>query len=91
MTFVLDVVDLPPNVIDNRPSRLLRPLVQGLDEWTPMPLRKALEEPEKQIILAALEANDWNRQQTADQLEINRTTLYKKIKQYGLESYGRTG
>ncbi|MCH7848920.1 MAG: hypothetical protein IIB53_11210 [Planctomycetes bacterium] len=35
-------------------------------------------------------ANDWNRQKTADQLEVNRTTLYKKIKQYDLEQYGRT-
>ena len=50
-----------------------------------------LEEPEKQIILASLEANAWNRQKTADQLEINRTTLYKKIKQYGLEEYGAAG
>ena len=41
--------------------------------------------PERAFILAALRANDWNRQQTADVLEINRTTLYKKIKQYGLE------
>ena len=56
----------------------------------PMPLREALQEPEKQIILAALEANNWNRQQTAEQLDINRTTLYKKIKQYDLEEYGRT-
>jgi len=60
------------------------------DPASPMPLSKALEEPEKQIILAALEANDWNRQQTASQLGINRTTLYKKIKQYGLEELGRT-
>jgi len=63
----------------------------GAEPWTPRPLREALEEPEKQIILAALEANDWNRQQTAEQLDINRTTLYKKIKQYDLERYGRTG
>jgi DNA-binding NtrC family response regulator len=54
-------------------------------------LQKALEEPEKQIILAALEANNWNRQKTAEVLDINRTTLYKKIKQYDLEQYGRTG
>ena len=57
-------------------------LVEG---WKPTPLERALEEPEKQIILAALEANAWNRQQTADQLNINRTTLYKKIKQHGLD------
>ncbi|MHC4127970.1 MAG: helix-turn-helix domain-containing protein [Planctomycetota bacterium] len=37
------------------------------------------------------EANGWNRQKTAEQLDINRTTLYKKIKQYGLEAYGQAG
>jgi transcriptional regulator of acetoin/glycerol metabolism len=27
----------------------------------------------------------WNRQDTAAALQINRTTLYKKMKRYGLE------
>lgn len=45
------------------------------------PLREALLEPERRIILAALEANDWNRGATARQLQIDRTTLYKKMKQ----------
>ncbi|MCP3904038.1 MAG: sigma-54-dependent Fis family transcriptional regulator [Planctomycetes bacterium] len=90
----IDLDSLPPNVVDNTPG-LRRPdhsTSEGpwrLEDWTPMPLRKALEEPEKQIILAALEANDWNRQKTAEDLGINRTTLYKKIKQYGLEIIGR--
>jgi len=53
--------------------------------WTPMPLDEAMREPERRIIAAALEANDWNRQETARQLDINRTTLYKKIKQFELE------
>lgn len=44
-------------------------------------LREALLEPERRIILAALEANDWNRGETARQLQIDRTTLYKKMKQ----------
>jgi DNA-binding NtrC family response regulator len=48
------------------------------------PLKEALEEPEKQIILQALEALNWNRQETARVLDINRTTLYKKMKKYGL-------
>lgn len=52
--------------------------------WRPMPLEQALREPEKQIILAALEANAWNRQETARQLNINRTTLYKKMRLFGL-------
>lgn len=53
--------------------------------WTPVPLEHALREPEKRILLKALRANDWNRQVTADQLGINRTTLYKKMKALGID------
>jgi two-component system response regulator HydG len=45
-------------------------------------LKEALEEPEKRIIIEALQAFDWNRQETARVLDINRTTLYKKMKKY---------
>jgi transcriptional regulator of acetoin/glycerol metabolism len=55
------------------------------EPWKPVPLKTAIEGPEKQILLAALKANDWNRQVTAEQLDINRTTLYKKMKRYGLD------
>jgi transcriptional regulator with PAS, ATPase and Fis domain len=48
-------------------------------------LKEALEGPERQIILSVLESNGWNRNMTADQLGINRTTLYKKMKRLGLE------
>ena len=48
------------------------------------PLKQALEEPEKQIIIQTLRALNWNRQETARVLDINRTTLYKKMKKYGL-------
>jgi transcriptional regulator with PAS, ATPase and Fis domain len=49
-----------------------------------MSLKQALTEPEKNIIRRALEANHWNRQETAKALQINRTTLFKKMKHYGL-------
>jgi two-component system response regulator HydG len=49
-----------------------------------LPLKEALEEPERQLILEALQALNWNRQETARVLDINRTTLYKKMKKYGL-------
>ena len=49
------------------------------------PLSEALEGPEREIILAALRQNDWNRNVTADLLGINRTTLYKKMKKLGIE------
>ena len=48
-------------------------------------LREALEGPERQIILEALRQHDWNRAATADTLQINRTTLYKKMKRLGLD------
>lgn len=52
--------------------------------WEPLPLVEALKEPERRILLRALEANEWNRSVTAEQLDINRTTLYKKMKALGI-------
>ncbi len=48
-------------------------------------LKDALAEPERKIILAALQAFQWNRIETAQALGINRTTLYKKMKRFNLE------
>ncbi|MCU0873175.1 MAG: sigma-54 dependent transcriptional regulator [Pirellulaceae bacterium] len=47
-------------------------------------LKEALEVPERQIILETLQQLSWNRNATAEQLGINRTTLYKKMKRLGL-------
>ncbi|MFZ0035327.1 MAG: sigma-54 dependent transcriptional regulator [Sedimentisphaerales bacterium] len=54
--------------------------------YSPMSLKESLAEPEKNLIHQALEVNHWNRQETAKALQINRTTLYKKMKQYGLDA-----
>jgi DNA-binding NtrC family response regulator len=51
-------------------------------------LKEALEGPERQIILDTLQQHNWNRNETAAQLGINRTTLYKKMKKLGLETIG---
>ncbi len=48
-------------------------------------LKSALANPERQIIIEALETNGWNRQETARLLGINRTTLYKKMKKFDIE------
>ena len=48
-------------------------------------LKEALESPERQIILSVLKMNNWNRHATAESLNINRTTLYKKMKRLGLD------
>ena len=88
---VIQVEDLPDPVQFQTPEgepgfRERRRASWGLgSDWKPKPLDEALREPEKQIILAALRHNKWNRQKTSADLDINRTTLYKKIKDYGLE------
>jgi DNA-binding NtrC family response regulator len=51
----------------------------------PMPLERAMELPERRIIEAALRRNNYNRQNTAAELAINRTTLYKKMRKHGLD------
>jgi DNA-binding NtrC family response regulator len=45
---------------------------------------QSIEEMEKNLIRRVLEANDWHRTKSADVLGINRTTLWQKIKRYGL-------
>ena len=91
--------DLPQTILDAQPpasanassaaaSTMSTPagaLMPDTYVWQPMSLQKAMEDPEKKILLAALKANSWNRQLTAEQLDINRTTLYKKMKRYGLD------
>lgn len=49
------------------------------------PLKVALTQPERQLIIQALESTGWNRQKTARALGINRTTLYKKMKRYDID------
>ncbi|MBL9119724.1 MAG: sigma-54-dependent Fis family transcriptional regulator [Phycisphaerae bacterium] len=56
------------------------------EPWVPIKLEDALREPERQILLRALKANHWNRSRAAEQLGIDRTTLYKKMKQLGISS-----
>lgn len=47
-------------------------------------LRDGLKDPEKEIILTALREAGGNRSKAADNLKINRTTLYNKMKKYGI-------
>jgi DNA-binding NtrC family response regulator len=70
--------DLPFNITSHTPR-------QEPADLKKISLKTAIAEPEKNIIRVALETNNWNRQLTAQALKINRTTLYKKMKKYGLE------
>ncbi|MCG3137403.1 MAG: Regulatory protein AtoC [Phycisphaerae bacterium] len=79
---LIRLYDLPPHLIQ------LISAAPTTAEYQHQSLEDALREPEKQIISAALQAHQWNRQATAEALQINRTTLYKKMKRYGLLSPG---
>jgi DNA-binding NtrC family response regulator len=80
----IDVEDLPESIQCTTPKSDGEVPINGIYTTAAMPLSAALELPERQIIESALKRNDWNRQSTAAELAINRTTLYKKMRKYRL-------
>jgi DNA-binding NtrC family response regulator len=69
---------------EDLPEAVKQERIEKQSQYQPISLKKAISEPEKNIIRQALEAHQWNRQATAKALQINRTTLFKKMKRYGL-------
>lgn len=59
------------------------PKLEGIGECS---LKKAMEKPEKEFIERTLKYYNRNKNKTAEVLKLNRTTLYKKMKKYGLLS-----
>jgi len=47
-------------------------------------LKSAMAQPERQLIIDALDRHGWRRDAAARSLGINRTTLYKKVKRLGM-------
>lgn len=81
----IGIEDLPSQVCEGSDPMLMVHNDTPDEDWVPMTLSDAMMHPERAFILKALEANEWNRQQTAEILGINRTTLYKKMKQLGID------
>jgi two-component system response regulator AtoC len=69
---VIDVGDLPPTIAT----------AAGAEAG---PLKQALADPERRLILDALQRHGWRRDAAARQLGINRTALYKKLKRLGMD------
>ncbi len=82
---MIGVDDLPVEVVEQSAPGHSGHALNDCGAWAHCSLSDAMAEPERRILLAALKANSWNRQTTADQLSINRTTLYKKMKIHGLD------
>lgn len=68
--------NLPPAVVDAKP---LSKMYNGV-----VPLHDALEPFEKQILERALEYYGGSRKKAAEALQINRTTLFKKMRKHAL-------
>ena len=88
----LQLVDLPTALQYHRSAANLQPLTDATDtgplpEWqaAPKALVISLPESEKQTITKALEATKGDRTKAARALGIGRTTLYRKIREYGLK------
>jgi len=81
----IDVDDLPEGLAGVTAPKAANNGSNGEAFDKPMPLEEALEGPERRIIEAALKRNSWNRQETARELNINRTTLYKKMRKHRLD------
>jgi DNA-binding NtrC family response regulator len=87
----LTIEDFPLDLDGEEPSSGNSGLDFRPDGRTITPLKKALEGPEKEIIAATLASVNWNRQQAARLLDINRTTLFNKMRKYGLLEIKRGG
>ena len=69
------------------PSNITEPYSE-VSDWVeqpkPIAANRPLEDIEKEAILATLEATGGNKSETARRLKINRKTLHKKLKDYGV-------
>ena len=69
--------------VSNLPPQLSALVTTPTDsEDSPHPL--SLQETERRAVARALEASDWNITKAAQVLDINRVTLYRKLRKYNL-------
>lgn len=83
---ILDVDQLPleiktkSNIVENKTVIGVGPLKEILEQEI-----YSLEDVERVVIAVALQKTRWNKQETSKILGIGRTTLYEKIRKYGLD------
>jgi PAS domain S-box-containing protein len=63
----------------------VRHLPSFLKESIGSPAEISLSEHERRVILRALEESNWNKHEAARRLQVSRSTLYSKIRRYGLK------
>jgi len=78
--------DLPENILKAAPVLVPAAAAAAANGGS---LKDALKDPEKKLILEALDRAGWNKKEAAKALGINRTTLYKKMSQFGIDPNNR--
>jgi len=81
------IIFMDGDVIEEKDLRFSAPIPQNDDDKSiaSLPVGSSLEEMEKVLIEKTLEANEWNKRETARQLGIKHPkTLLDKIEKYGL-------
>ena len=78
---------LMPEDIDLQVPRRRNPVAP---QGKPLPLKRAMQRVERQLLLDCLRGCDGNRKEAAERLGINRTTLYNKLHEHGIISPTQT-
>lgn len=76
--------DLPQEIL-NPASESSTEVVESHDSRTSPGARSESQDPEAMRLLAALEKHHWKRAETAKELGLNRSTLWRKIRELDLE------
>jgi two-component system nitrogen regulation response regulator NtrX len=84
------VVLVPKDVVGHQEVMGVLQMPAAADDSGPLPLRQARARFERQYILHRLTANRGNLGDTARELGIERTNLYRKMKQLGIQAPARS-
>jgi len=86
---LIEPVDMPEHILKGKADTCAPGWRSTLEDTNNgASLKDALKDPERKIILEAIEKCNGNKKEAAKLLGINRTTLYKKLNQFGLISNG---
>lgn len=91
-SILINESEITPQIVkkhlQNKLKRCIQvPNVNHTDNISVGDIKQAMAEFEKSFLIHHLRQNNWKICDTAKRIGIERTTLYKKIKQYNLEKY----
>ena len=80
---IIQFEDLPPHILEFTSN--LNSIGKEFEAKTP---ESPLQNAEAETLRASLTENNWNKHRTARSLKISRSTLWRKMKRYGIYREG---